>query len=758
MAAQQRSDGAVTGEALLRPVTESDLALILKWRNHPEVRKVMFTDHEIPPAEHLAWWDKVKTDPTRKAYVFVFRDEPVGVINFFDLHPVEQRCSWGFFLDLSREWGPGEKLQAWLQAEQVAIRQAFGPLGCEKLYCETFDFNEQVLALHKKVGFKEVEVLEREKDGHSHKVIVMAMEKEAWMVADQKRRPVSVEARLHVAFFGSANWDLIAQDFTREYQALTGDAAQVAPIPFGQYRILLTDPSSSLRKGDLDFSFFCERFEDLLGRPYSIFDLKDRSVVESRFNDYLEVIRTARDHLKGRFLVLDLAPVRALGDTLDSACYEPESEAGFVNDLNARLSAFCASLPDCHVVRLSSVVGAQGSKTANPAKYWHLGRIAFPAPFGRALNHRLIQTILALDGKTARVLVVDLDNTLWGGVIGDDGLQGIRLGGDYPGSVFVEIQETLKVFRNRGVALAICSKNTPEIALEAIKTLPDMKLRLDDFVATRINWQDKANNIREIADEIGVGLASICVIDDSPYERNAIRRALPEVQVPEMPDDLTQWSSFLLNHPYLGSLRLTKEDRERVERYHLRARIRKESSELTSKEDYWRSLGMHLQFHGFVEATQQRTLQLLNKTNQFNMTTHRYTQADLDRIQREGGRIVPVGLSDKYSEAEIIGVIIFIPSRERPATLVIDSFLLSCRVLGRSVETGIIGWLCRYAKQRGYHFLEGLFYPTERNLPASTVYQDHNFADDGHGRWILDLEQSGVEFPEWFSITDEVER
>jgi FkbH-like protein len=175
-----------------------------------------------------------------------------------------------------------------------------------------------------------------------------------------------------------------------------------------------------------------------------------------------------------------------------------------------------------------------------------------------------------------------------------------------------------------------------------------------------------------------------------------------------------------------------------------------------NKEDYWHSLGMHLYFHRFIEANQQRVLQLLSKTNQFNMTTRRYSETDLSRIRQEGGAIVPVGLSDKYSEREIIGVLVLQPSGEQAMALVIDSFLLSCRVLGRSVETGILGWICRYAKDKGYRFLEGRFHITERNQPASGVYRDHGFTDAGAGRWLLDLERSAVKLPEWFAITDEL--
>lgn len=740
---------------MLQPINDADLALILKWRNHPEVKNVMFTDQEITMDEHIAWWEKVKTDLSKKVYLFIYNGQPVGIVNFFDIETEKRISHWGFYLDNFREWAKDEKLKAWLRLEEEAIECAFGLLGCETLVCETFSFNQHVLALHRKFKFKEIESIERIKNGKPEKVIVLALKKEAVVLTEQSKAAQQLVKAMQVVFLGSANWDILAEDFGRRYQAITGQAVDIVPMPYGQYRTMLADADSHLYKAAPEYYFFCERIEDLLDRPFSIFDFACRKSVERKFGDYIELIRRARERISGKFLVLDFAAVRPISASLDSAGYEVDSEAGFLNQLNARLSAFCKSIPDCYVVRLSSVVEQFGAQNANPGKYWHLGRIAYQVHFGQELNKRLIQTIVTLSGKTARVLVLDLDNTLWGGVIGDDGLSGIKLGGDYPGSVFVEIQETLKTFRDRGIALTICSKNTEAVALEALNTHPGMRLSLDDFVLTKINWKDKAGNIKEIAEEIGVGLSSICFIDDSPYERESVRRMLPNVIVPDLPEDLTQWSEFLLNYPFLANLSLTQEDQERADRYRVRARIQKEAEGFGDKEQYWRSLEMHLFFHKYYEGNQQRVIQLLSKTNQFNMTTQRYSEMDLIRVQQNGGLIVPIGLSDKYSERETIGVLILRPSGEKEHALTIDTFLLSCRVLGRSVESAILGWVYQYAKSCGYRYLEGIFHKTEKNEPASDVYHNHGFTKVGIDRWLLDTELAVVVLPDWFGITED---
>ncbi len=739
----------------LKPLTEADLQMVLRWRNHPEVRRVMFTDHEISLAEHLAWWEKTRHDPARQVLLFHYQGRPAGVVNFFDIDARQKSCHWGFYLDNERCRDHAERLKIWLGLEQAAIEHAFTVIGAAALYCETLELNRPVHQLHRKFGFEEVERLCRDKNGRPESVLVMALRKQTSVKAEAHLPEEQKATAVKLAFLGSANWDLISRDLLKRYGEIVGERAEVLPIPFGQYRQQLWDDRSELFAASPDYCVFCERFEDLLESPFAVFDLAQGEALEARFDEYLQQIEQARQRLPGTFLVCDLAPVRPFSATLEDAVYGASSVRSLIARLNARLATVCETLSDCYLIRLSALVEQHGARFADPGKYWHLGRIAFNGAFAGELNQLLIKTILALRGKTARVLVVDLDNTLWGGVIGDDGLQGIKIGGDYPGNVFVQIQQTLKALRERGIALAICSKNTEAVAVEALESHPAMVLRLGDFTSTRINWTDKADNIRAIAEEIGVGLSSICFLDDSPYERAAVRQLLPEVIVPEMPEDITRWPAFILACPHLASLRLTREDRERVKRYAIKAQITREAASFASREDYWRSLEMRLFFQRLASTNQQRVLQLLAKTNQFNLTTRRHGEKDLERLAAGGAEIIPIGLADKYSTREIIGLIVLVPAGESSRGALIETFVLSCRVLGRSVETGILGWVCAHLKQKGCAVLEGLFSETPRNLPASRVYPEHGFEDLGQGRYRLNLEKHPVALPPWFQITEE---
>ncbi len=741
----------------LKPLSEADLPMVLRWRNHPEVRRVMFTDHEISLAEHLAWWEKVRQDPSRQVLLFYYVGRPAGVVNFLNIDLQQHSCHWGFYLDNEQWQENAERLKVWLGLEQAVIEYAFSSIGVNALYCETFELNRPVHQIHRRFGFEEVERFCRDKNGQPEMVTVMvlrqpALEKSVVRVSLEQKLPA-----VKLTFLGSANWDIISRDFVRRYGEIVGERAEIHPIPFGQYRQQLWDDSSELLTASIDYCIFCERFEDLLETPFAVFDLSQSAALEARFDTYLQQIEQARQRLSGTFFVCDLAPVRPFSATLEDAVYAPSSVRSLVVRLNARLASFCENLADCYLVRLSALIEHHGARFADPGKYWHLGRIAFNGPFGGELNLQLIKTILALRGKTARVLVVDLDNTLWGGVIGDDGLQGIKVGGDFPGNVFVQIQQTLKTLRERGVVLAICSKNTEAIAAEAFEKHPGMVLRLEDFTCQRINWTDKAGNIRSIAEEIGVGLSSICFLDDSPYEREAIRQLLPEVIVPELPEDITLWPAFIMACPHLASLRLTQEDRERVRRYAVKVRIAQEAASFADKESYWQSLEMKLCFQRLSSTNLQRVLQLLAKTNQFNMTTRRHSEKDLERLVDAGAEIIPIGLADKYSAQEIIGLIILAPVAEAHNVAAVETFLLSCRVLGRSVETGILGWACAHLKQQDYSILEGLFVETPRNQPASRIYPEHGFVDLGQGRYQLDLDGHSIALPQWFQFTEEEE-
>ncbi len=732
---------------MLQHLKESDLEMVRGWRNAPDVRRVMFTDHLISAEEHRRWWRGLKADGTREVLVFLADGQPLGVINFFDIDRVARSCHWGFYLGDAAALSNRNKVTVWIAVEGEAIAYAFEELGCESLHCETYSFNVAVLQMHERFGFRRTGVERRERNGIDEEVILMTLDRPAKQ---------ATSGGLSFAFLGSANWDVTGKILRENWTRLTGEQCEVLDLPFGQYRAQLADPKSALHSLQPDCVILAERFEDFLPSPFACFDTLQVREVEERFEDYLRAIRMARERLDGMLLVLDLAATRAVSTTLNERNAGPDSVAAVIARLNGQLSTVCNELPDTLLVGFSAVVRNVGAELSDPGKYWYLARLALSSRASDALARRLVATVLSRTGKTARLVVADLDNTLWGGVVGDDGIAGLQLGGDFPGNAYAAIQYALKALSRRGIALAICSKNTKEVALDAIRRHPGMVLTEADFVTSRINWQDKADNIRSIADELSLGLGSVFVLDDSPYERDAIRAALPQAIVPDPPADIAEWPRFLVNHPYLSSLSLTEEDKARVERYRARRKAVADEANFTSREDYLRSLKMRLGFHGLAESNCQRILQLIAKTNQFNMTTRRYGEAQLDDLLRRGATVIGVSLSDKYSEPETIGVLILLPEDED--TLRIDTFLLSCRVLGRTVESAVIGWVARFAAGRGFSSISGELIATDRNGPAMGVYPELGFTETGPGMYQLDLHGDPLAMPPWFAISDEVSR
>jgi FkbH-like protein len=556
-------------------------------------------------------------------------------------------------------------------------------------------------------------------------------------------------------FLGSANWTLAAEYLQQRTTEQYHTPWDVIDIPFGQYRIQLTDDESTLRKKNPNICIFCERIEDMLPDINGQYDESQDIEISQRIQDYISCIRNARANMSGRFFIFDFAPARIFVQSLiDTAYRSHTSLAKLTFNANQELLKLSSELSDCHILPLSTCLQRKGCENSWSLKYWSVGRFPYTPEFSDMLVDCVISAQQALQGKNARVLVLDLDNTLWGGVIGDDGMAGIKLGSDYPGNVFVAIQHVVKAFTKRGIILSICSKNTEEIALDAINNHPDMVLRQDDFISKRINWHSKVDNIREIADEIGVGLSSLCFIDDSPYERSEIRNALPEVIVPELPEDITEYADFIALLPCLTTLTLTKEDKEKVERYRARQLAIDDQKNFNSKFEYLKSLNMRLAFSFFTDKNKQRIIQLITKTNQFNTTGRRHGEVGIKNLRLDGANVIAISLSDTYSSQEIIGVIILKP--ESNNALDIETFVLSCRVLGRGIETGVLTWVINYAQKNGFNELHGSFIPTERNKPAANIYSEHGFtlSSDQH-YYSYDLTNANIDFPDWLEVSDE---
>lgn len=355
--------------------------------------------------------------------------------------------------------------------------------------------------------------------------------------------------------------------------------------------------------------------------------------------------------------------------------------------------------------------------------------------------------------KRKKCLVLDLDNTLWGGVLGEDGVSGIRMGGDYPGKAFRFFQEALLELSRTGVILAVCSKNNEADVLEAWEKNPYLVLRKEHFSAYRINWTDKASNLRELAEELNIGLDSFVFVDDNPAEREIVRQMLPMVSVPEFPRQPYELPLFFkkMVEDYFTVYAVTEEDRRKTEQYKANAARVRAQQAFTDFGSYLESLDIRMSLEEADDFNIPRIAQMTQKTNQFNLTTRRYTDSDIRRFLYEGWKIWCLRVSDRFGDSGITGCIFFDGTT-------IDTFLLSCRILGKGIETAFLKYALALLREQGVVSVEACYVPTAKNPQVSGFYERCGFSlmaeePGGAKRYSLALQDADLKTDKYYHIT-----
>jgi FkbH-like protein len=400
------------------------------------------------------------------------------------------------------------------------------------------------------------------------------------------------------------------------------------------------------------------------------------------------------------------------------------SAHAWVRNLNTRLIEQLDQLSDTYILE-TDLIFAQARCAADDPKLRHLARMRLPLEALSETSKAYVRFIAGWKGITRKCVVLDLDNTLWGGVIGEDGLTGIRLSGSAAGSEYVEFQQYLKGLIGQGFLLALASKNNEADALEVLRTHDAMVLREHDFVATRINWRPKPENIRSIAAELGIGLDSMVFVDDNADERELMRQLAPDVLTVELPSDATLYRTTLERLPQLQVVRLTDEDRQRTQRYHEKQRREVSRAKAGSFEDFLTSLELTAHIALASAADVARVYQLFQRTNQFNLTTRRYENAVLDACRSDPAvRLYTLRYRDRFSEPELVGAALVTAAADRWH---VDNLVLSCRAIGYGIESALLARICTDARQSGVVIIGGDFIPTVKNQPAREFYALHGF-------------------------------
>ena len=472
----------------------------------------------------------------------------------------------------------------------------------------------------------------------------------------------------------------------------------------------------------------------------------ERERVKEVVNNFESLIDSFRSKSDAYLIVHNLQqPAWPSAGILDLASKDSQRDA--ICQINRGLISLAAKYQGVHILDYDALVARYGRANWSNESRWLSMRLPVAVENFHHLSDEWLKFIVPMSGRVAKALVVDLDNTLWGGVLGEDGADGILLDGEYPGAAYQALQQVLLDLSQRGVILAVCSKNDEAEAMKVLNSHPGMHLRPDNFSVLKINWEDKATNIRAIAQELNIGTDAIAFLDDNASERLWIRQSLPEVCVIDLSDDPMTYADTVRAAPVFERLKLSSEDKQRSRQY-AELRQRKDlQARMGSLEDFYRSLNMQLDVFYATPSDVSRVAQLTQKTNQFNLTTQRYSDADISKFLDDTSfDIFASRVKDRFGDSGIISVAIVEIDGTKAR---LDTFLLSCRVIGKTIETAILSVIAKELEGRGIKLLISNYLATAKNSPASNFLPDHGFKENKNSMWQIELPASKLKVPEW---------
>jgi FkbH-like protein len=583
------------------------------------------------------------------------------------------------------------------------------------------------------------------------------------LVREKAERASPPFPRLKLALIGSSTLDHLAPAI-RIGALRRGLFVDLLIGDYGQWRQVILDPASALYAFEPDAVLLSHEVSALVSPPpLSMSEAEMDAMIEGAVHELRALWKTLREraqaiviqqtpwqleaNLFGHIERLVSASPSAIAHRLDSAIAEAAQNDGTL------------------LLDLNGAVAQIGARQISDITLWHHGKQAVSPAAAPWYGDQVGRILAALRGLSKKVLVLDLDNTLWGGVVGDDGLDGIAVGqGSATGEAYAGFQGYIKRLAERGVVLAVSSKNDRAVAERPFRDHPDMLLRLDDFAAFEADWNDKPSALQRIAQDLELGLDSFVFVDDNPAERALMRQTLPQVAVPELPAAPELYARCLSDAGYFEAVAFTSEDTKRNQQYAANRERKSLQTQATDMDSFLRDLRMVLTVSPFRSIDIARITQLINKTNQFNLTTRRYTEAEVEALMGNPDVLTVTGrLSDKFGDNGLTSILIGRPSAKNGAkggapAIEIDTWLMSCRVLGRHVEEAILATIAEDARARGARELIGRYVPTPKNAMVRNHYEKLGFLrlDDGAAGgdelWRLSLEQGAVPAPDYIEL------
>ena len=511
---------------------------------------------------------------------------------------------------------------------------------------------------------------------------------------------------------------------------------------YNQYNQEILDPKSKLYSFSPDITFLIVDIRTLLNEifhhPYSISSSERKKIVKEKISELRNLILQFKKNCSSKLIISNFS----LPSYSPSGLIETKSEFGFhdmISEINQELSKIAKDESSVYVYNFNQFVSKFGEKNIFDYRQFFIGDIKIAFDYIPYLANDLMGYVKPMLGLNRKCIVLDLDNTLWGGIVGEDEFDGIELGQSSNGKAFVEFQKHLLSLWQQGIILAINSKNNFEDAIKIIREHPDMVLKEEHFASLQINWNDKAQNLKVISEELNIGLSSIVYFDDDPVNQERIKQEIPEVLTVKLPEDPSQYTDILMSLNDFNVLQKTDEDLKRGKMYSQQRQRAELEQSTKSIDDFLKQLNIKVKIKKADKFTIPRISQLTLKTNQFNLTTKRYQEEDILKFSSDNNMIVGCAqIEDKFGDSGITNAFII---EKNDKEWKIDTFLLSCRIIGRGIEDAIISYILNEAKNQGVEKIRADFIPTKKNIPAEAFLPNCGFKKE-NGYWIYDLNDS----------------
>ena len=521
--------------------------------------------------------------------------------------------------------------------------------------------------------------------------------------------------------------------------------------PYNQYNQEILNKNSDLYKFNPDIIFFLidnrTILDNLFYFPYEYSEEDRKKFVDEKYLELENLIKTISENLQSKLVITNFV----IPTYSPFGIFESKVEFGLkdiVLDLNKKLKELCKNQDSVYLYDFNSFVTKFGERNVLEYKKMFFGDIKISFDIIPYLIYEFVGYLKPLLGLNKKCIVLDLDNTLWGGIVGEEGFEGIKLGPDPAGRPFVEFQRVLKSLLKSGIILAINSTNNSEDAMKVIKEHPHMVLKEEDFACLKINWNDKIANMKDIAKELNIGLDSMVFFDDDPVNRELIKMSIPEIKTIDLPQDPSSYALILRDLNDFNVLKITDDDFKRAKMYSQEQERHDLESTTKNLDEYLKKLDIKVKVRLADKFSIPRISQLSLKTNQFNLTTKRYQEEEIKKFAKDDKMIVGCAeVEDKFGESGITNIFIIKKNNEE---WILDTFLLSCRIIGRSIEEGILGKIIEMAKKEGVKKIKAQFIPTQKNKPAENFLSNYGFQKEGK-YWIFSL-QNPIKIPTHITV------